>query len=169
MTNWTREREAAARARCEAATEGTWSTGPTTGAGDVWVYARGEPLAEPTHWLPRLFLPFKMFNLRTDSYPKLLMPWLREKHKEWEPKGWGEGANRDKYWIQKQNDARFIAHARTDLPDALDEIQRLREVLIDVWTHELTCPCSPRLNTNVAPLDECNCGLNEALHAPEGE
>jgi hypothetical protein len=38
---------AALKALAKAATPGPWHTGPTTPAGNVWVYANGEPIGEP--------------------------------------------------------------------------------------------------------------------------
>lgn len=71
--------------------------------------------------------------------------------------------------IRKEADADFIAHARTDLPAAIRNGERLRQELIRHWPHaSLTCPCSDRLPKS-APLDECTCGLNEALWGQEGE
>lgn len=61
-----------------------------------------------------------------------------------------------------------IAGAGMYLPDALDEIKRLRDQLISAWPHTaFTCPCSDRLAES-APLDKCDCGLTKALYAPEG-
>lgn len=64
----------------------------------------------------------------------------------------------------------FTANARTDLPDALDEIKRLREELIGAWTHrEYRCPCSEKQrdpDQKPVPWQKCTCGLDEALYAP---
>lgn len=87
MSTWTDERHEAARARCEAATDGPWEScggaiegGPTSGRDvvttevDCMSYCYG---------------------------------------------GTGRG-------VERPEDREFIAHARTDLADALDEIERLR-------------------------------------------
>lgn len=130
MTDWTPEREAAAKARCEAATEGPWFT-----------WSDG---AKEIHWL--------------DASDKL----CRECGEPHVRGGLGEGF----YEIE---DAVFCAGARTDLPDAIREIKRLREELIDAWEHRaLRCPCAVRQPhgdiQHPAPPEECTCGLKEALY-----
>lgn len=76
MSTWTNERHEAARARCEAATEGPWDDQPDwTGTARIVLNADDEIL--------------------------------------WDG-------------LVGDPDGPFIAHARTDLPDALDEIERLR-------------------------------------------
>ena len=78
MSTWTNERHEAARARCEAATEGPWDDQPNrTDTARVVLDGDGEVL--------------------------------------WDAAG-----------LMADADSEFIAHARTDLPDALDEIERLR-------------------------------------------
>jgi len=79
------------------AQSGPWNTGPTTAAGDVWIYRQGSPLMEPLHFIRR------MFRLRSDS------------QKQWEP-GETFEAKDDRFWQQKQKDARFIVEARTAVP-----------------------------------------------------
>lgn len=78
MSNWTDKRHEAARARCEAATEGPWKAQPDrTGTAIIVLDQEGDAL-----W---------------DAVGMLL-----------------------------DEDGEFSAHARTDLEEALDEIERLR-------------------------------------------
>jgi hypothetical protein len=88
MTDATELDEAAARARCDAATEGPWRTRTTTD-GVTWVGFDGEVGGGKV----ALFRLFQMMNWAVEA------------------------------------DAEFIAHARTDLPAALDENARLRSAL----------------------------------------
>lgn len=127
-TPWTPDREAAAQARCTAATEGPWGR-------DVW------------------YVTAELKDGRPGGEVMVRCAASTNKHQDNE---------------RDIRNARFIAHARTDLPDAIREIQRLREELSDAWEHkEFQCPCSylargGRVQTP-APLEECTCGLNEAL------
>lgn len=68
---------------------GPWNTGPETGAGHVWIYRDGAPMAEPTHWLRRAF------KTRTDHEP------------EWVP-GETSDARMDRFWQAKQDTASAI-------------------------------------------------------------
>jgi hypothetical protein len=78
MSTWTDERHEAARARCEAATDGPWDDQPGwTGAARVVLNGDGDML--------------------------------------WDAVG-----------LMNDADGAFIAHARTDIPALLDEIERLR-------------------------------------------
>lgn len=128
MANWTKEREAKARARCEAATMGPWER-------DVW------------------YVTAELKDGRPGGEVIVRCAASTNKHQDNE---------------RDIRNATFCAHARTDLPDALDEIRRLREELTDAWTHRAyRCPCSEKQrDPDQMPLtlDECNCGLTEALY-----
>lgn len=88
-TPWTPEREAAAEARCGAATEGPWFT---------WTSATG------WHYL--------------DSRAE----------RDCSCCGRPEPIGAISEGFENASDGAFCAHARTDLPDPIREIQRLREV-----------------------------------------
>ena len=99
---------------------GAWNTGPETGAGHVWLYRDGAPLAEPMHWLRRAF------KTRCDHEP------------EWMP-GETSDARMDRFWKAKQDAAaaivecgNFIAEhgpAMLGILSALDEAEARAEVL----------------------------------------
>ena len=97
---------------------GAWNTGPETGAGHVWLYRDGAPLAEPMHWLRRAF------KTRCDHEP------------EWMP-GETSDARMDRFWKAKQDAAaaivecgNFIAEhgpAMLGILAALDEAEAQRD------------------------------------------
>lgn len=92
MTDWTKDRHAAARKACEAATSGPWEWD-----GKPWDYPHDQEA-----------------------------PWLRCSH----------GAVVNGEIECGEHDASFIAAARTDLPAALDEIERLTKALAsEVQSH----------------------------------
>lgn len=97
MTNWTQEREAAARARCDAVPKGPWETGGSIYETVDWEvaarYAKGAD--------GRQTIALIVGGLEDEDARK----------------------------IRDRDLAEFFAHARTDLPDALDENERLREEL----------------------------------------
>lgn len=81
MSTWTDERHEAARARCEAATDGPWDDQPDrTGTATIVLDHEGDAL--------------------------------------WDAVG-----------TLRDEDGEFIAHARTDLPALLDEVERLRALV----------------------------------------
>lgn len=103
----------------DAATRGPWGTGPTTLAGDVWVYSYSGPVMQPNN--PNSnngdgFLAlFKRFcgigSMRSDF-----------------DNCFGDvSTRRSRWWEACQNNASFIAMARTAVPELLSEVARLRE------------------------------------------
>ena len=142
---WMREQEAAAQARCEAATDGEWDF--CLGSGGnlcTAVYA----MVNGVH------------QFICDCWTDYMV------------------ANDNKNGVERDHvpDMDFIAHARTDLPAAIENGQRLRDELIKVWAHrpqsieDAECPCAIEYEGDTpAPLQECTCGLTEALWGQEGE
>jgi len=98
MPNWTREREADAQARCDAATEGPWER-------DLF------------------YVTAALDDGRQGGEVIIQCAPTVKKHRD---------SERDSI------NAAFIAHARTDLPDALDEIRRLQK---ELWRKEKTGTC----------------------------
>ena len=104
MSTWTNEKHEAARARCEAATAGPWRWSNSGGA--------RPRLAQKDNALVMGFARQGMDGAQ---------PVLRTRD------GIPEKAGREN--LNSYPDAVFIAHAREDLAEALDEIERLRAAL----------------------------------------
>lgn len=118
----------------KAASPGPWTSGPDTAAGNVWVYRVGAPLFSPLRFVRSLLGKLPLFAVRGDSYA------------EWAP-GETQDARRDRFWIQKQADAEFIAVSREAVPNLVAEIERLQTIVnqLDAFadgTPIVTeCPC----------------------------
>ena len=143
MTDWTKELEAAADARCEAAEKGPWIADARVGCSAVY--------SGPDRNCLETNEPFIAYEqgkwVKTNEYDGA-------GHWTTDPR---HVANHD-----------FIAHARTDLPAAIRNGERLRQELIGVWEHEDDCPSKV---TNYPlpvekPPEDCTCGLREALYGP---
>lgn len=92
------------RRDAEAATDGPWET-LSTAAGNVWVYVKHSPIAEPIRSLSRLF------RIRCDEDDH---PWYGD----------------DRRWKQKEADARHIANMDPPTTIALfDDLDRLEAAL----------------------------------------
>ena len=96
----------------DAATEGKWDTGPLTGAGSVWVYAKGDPLGEPTgpwNWAVRRF--------------RKVLALYRIRRRETYEYGMSPDAKKQKWWRGQQANATFIVAARNDdVEDSVDAL-----------------------------------------------
>ena len=138
MTDWTREQEAAAIARCEAARPGPWvrSYVASGGHGESYYVKVHSGAASVKDGRGRLIHSGCLITASSSS-----------EHIE-----------------RCRADAQFIAHARTDLPAAIRNGQRLREVLCKIWEHAMYCRALPG-----AGPKECTCGLEEALWGQEGD
>ena len=139
MPDWTPDLEAAAWARCEAATKGPWAWEAEDESSLMLGKADKVGGIDLRHHVLSAY--------RCKSCQK---------------------NNMDCLWPHKP-DADFIAHARTDLPAAIREIRRLREVMAQEWDHTpRTCPCSWFGKGGVVrkpePIEDCTCGLKEALY-----
>lgn len=106
MTDWTKERHATARKACEAATSGPWCIwdGPAYvgGGHDLCIGAPNEV------WITNV-----ESDERSSSGMKIA----------------GMSMDPSEVTRQQRANAEFLATARTDLPAALDEIERLQELL----------------------------------------
>lgn len=106
MSEWTKE---------------PWDTGPITGAGEVWVYSRGSPLAEPASPRDWRGLAWRaaacLFKLRRDVDYR-----------------YGSGCLGDGAWkIQEANAARIVAcvNALAGVPDPARAVEAARVALCE--------------------------------------
>lgn len=103
MSEWTEEREKAARERCRRTTSGPW-----------WVHPQSLRLTKPV---------VKGYDLFRHKETRIIASTGCGN------RGPSKSPDRDPIRAQEEADAEFIAAAREDLPDALNEIQRLRREL----------------------------------------
>ncbi len=147
------ERRAAARARCGAATSGPWSS--YLSDGEVLCFASGKPAVagEVVHvWLRGEPEPdeYGLCDAMSESIAA-----ARYLSCRWDTTT-GESLSPEEYVPLRPADAVFIATARTDLPDALAEIDRLEAD-------------NSRLLRQVAEEREACAALVEACHDLQGK
>ena len=101
------------------ATPGPWEHGPETGAGSVWVYKHGSPLAEPESprgWLRSLKGRVKLFMMRKrvvyGHYGLRDAPPL-------------SGNLGDPVWAQQEANAALIVAARNSLRPLVERVKEL--------------------------------------------
>lgn len=122
-------------ALAEKATPAEWNTGPITGAGSVWVYTHGSPVAEPVSprdWVGRFK---RLFRMRADAIFECY-------------DGTKDGSAEDRRWKKVEQNAAFVVAARNDAPGIIRELQaevdRLRAVLRHTHTNYCTAAWTDR-------------------------
>jgi hypothetical protein len=135
MSNLTPERLREIRERCEKATNGPWKWNLNCNAKHVeleGVTGMRETVMRPARWgMSGARLQFLSGGLM-ENCEAFAAPRLNREHHA--------------HWCADINhpDAQFIAHARTDLPDLLSEVERLRAEVAALQTYRDVCNATIR-------------------------